>query len=313
MVDKVRAKAIERHAVEIDENFRKAIQQIQEGKSIHQVLADAKVPRAEMHKFFANQYAQWKVQIIQDSEAYSGQASIPEPRMGDFPSQNPNNSFQPGDGEVLLEGLLAKAMGIKTEGVEGEEYLLEAFEGLEEPEAVPEGPMSEEEIEAMARETLGEWESFSSEMWNTILDAQLVKDYEAKMAEIQQEVQRIIQLAKEGKIGPEFVLIALAKVNVAKNGVIFSWLGKKSFAINEDMNRASEALQGMDTSDPGYYAALEGMQADTREGSFSLNMITGDMQKVAQNVSNTLETVHGMMEEINRSRREIIARVAAAG
>lgn len=118
-------------------------------------------------------------------------------------------------------------------------------------------------------------------------------------------------MAKAGVIGPEFVLIALAKVNLAKNGVIFSWLSKKAFGINEMMSRASEELYEMGAGDPSYFSTLQQVQAKTREGSFQMNIITGDMQKVMQNISTTLETVHGIMGEINRTRREIITKIAA--
>ncbi|MBN2250700.1 MAG: hypothetical protein JW724_01320, partial [Candidatus Altiarchaeota archaeon] len=152
---------------------------------------------------------------------------MPGPVEMEFNSSNPDNAFTKEESTLLLEGLMGTS---KT-------AVVKSTEGSEEVEAKP---LSLTELEEMAQGTLDEWEGFMGDLWSQVLDAQMLKDYEARMGEIKQEVQRIITLAKEGKIGPEFVLIALAKVNVTKNGVLFSWLSKKAFGINEQMSRAAE-------------------------------------------------------------------------
>ncbi len=297
MVDKIRTPAVEPRALRVEEDLRKVIEDLRHG-NIHEVLAKTKIPKAEIHKFFSDQWRQWQSQIIQNYETYAAQGSIPEPVEMEFNSSNPDNAFTEAESTILLDGLLgtSKASVVKSaEGVEG-------VEGQ---------PLSLAELEQMAEGTLDEWESFMGDLWSQVLDAQMLKDYEARMSEIKQEVERLITLAKEGKIGPEFVLIALAKVNVTKNGVLFAWLGKKAFGINEQMSRAAEELQGMSATDADYFGTLQRVQAGTREGSFQLNIITGDMQKVMQDVSSTLESVHGMIGQINQTRREMITKLSA--
>lgn len=292
-VDKVRARALERQAIEVDENLRKAIQDIQQGKSIHQVLAEAKVPKAEILKFFAESWRRWQSNVLQNTQAYTLEADVPQVQMADMNSHGSDTNLG-NQGEKMLFNGLFKAMGAK------------AAEGGEEAE-----PLTAAELEGMAREAMDEWENFMGDMWSQVLDQQMVKEYQQRMSEIQTEVRRIIALAKSGAVGPEYVLIALAKVNVAKNGVLFTWLSKKAFGLNEEMTRASEALSGMDSGDPNYFATLQSVQGKTRDGGFQLTQVTNDMQKVMQNVASTMETVHGIMGEINRTRREIITKVAA--
>ena len=294
-VDKVRTRVLERKVVEVEENLRKAVLDIQKGKNIYQVLAEAKVPRADIHKFFVDRWRQWQSQIIQNYQTFSGEADVKPVQMSDFNNHNPGNLLGDQGEHMLFDGFFgAKAMSVKS------------TEGGEEAE-----PLTQQELEAMAQGTLEEWESFMGDLWSQVLDQQMVRDYQQRMGEIQAQVRKLIAMAKSGAVGIEYVLIALAKVNVAKNGVLFTWLTKKAFGINEQMMRASDELHGMSAADPNYFSTLQQTQAETREGGFQLGMITNDLQKVMQNVSSTMETVNGIMSEINRFRRELITKFAA--
>jgi len=310
MVERVRDRTIERQTFRIEEDFQKVVEELRHG-NIHEVLAKAKIPKVELQKFFSNQWKQWQSQIVQNYETYAAQGVVPEPVLAEFHLTNPQNTLKQGESKMLLDGLMntSKSMTMKTaeagaDGTEGD-----AAPATGQPAA--EGPMSESELQQTAEGTLDEWDAFMGDMWSQVLDAQMIKDYEARMSEIKQEVDRIIALAKSGQIGPEFVLLALAKVNQAKNGVLFAWLGKKASGFNEQMNRASEELYSMKPTDPGYTAALTRVQSTTRDGSYQLNIVTSDMQKVMQDVASVMENVHSMMNAINQTRREIISRVGA--
>ncbi len=301
MVERARERPIERQTFRIEEDFQKVVEELRHG-NIHEVLAKAKIPKVELQKFFANQWKQWQSQIVQNYETYAAQGIVPEPVLAEFHLTNPQNSLKQGESTMLLDGLMNTSKAITVKAAETET-------GSTEGETAT--PMSQGELEAAAEGTLDEWDVFMSDMWSQVLDAQMIKDYEARMAEIKQEVDRIIALAKSGQIGPEFVLLALAKVNQAKNGVLFAWMGKKASGFNEQMNRASEELYSMKPTDPGYTAALTRVQSVTRDGSYQLNIVTSDMQKVMQDVSSVMENVHSMMNAINQTRREIISRVGA--
>jgi hypothetical protein len=292
-VDKVRARAIERQAIEAEQNIQRAIRDIHSGENIWKVLARRDVPRAEIHKFFSDQWRQWQSRIIQNYQVTAGEASVKPVQPSDMLPHNSQNELGNQGEQLLRDGFMGKAM--KTSKGVGKEA----------------APLTLEELTGDARELLGEWDGFMGDLWSSVLDQQMVKDYESRMNEIQSEVRRIIALAKAGVVGPEFVLIALAKVNAAKNGVLFTWLTKKAYGLNEEMARASKELYEMDASDPAYFGTLQHVQAETREGGFQMNIITNDLQKVMQNVSSTMETVHGIMGEINRFRREVITKIAA--
>ena len=309
MVDRVRERPIEQQTFRIEEDFHKVVEELRHG-NIHEVLAKAKIPKVELQKFFVNQWKQWQSQIVQNYETYAAQGIVPEPVLAEFHLTNPQNILKQGESTMLLDGLMntSKAMTVKsteteTGGTEGDTA------PTDQPAA--EGPMSQSELQQTAEGTLDEWDVFMGDMWSQVLDAQMVKDYEARMSEIKQEVDRIIAMAKSGQIGPEFVLLALAKVNQAKNGVLFAWMGKKASGFNEQMNRASEELYSMKPTDPNYTAALTRTQSVTRDSSYQLNIVTSDMQKVMQDVSSVMENVHSMMNAINQTRREIISRVGA--
>lgn len=244
----------------------------------------------DFEDYMSQQWRTFRSQIVQDYKIYEGEAAIPEPKMQDFAVHDEGSSWTSEEGHEFLKGMMA-SLGKAAEG-----------EGAE---------MMAGDIGTIAEGTLNEWESFMSDVWGQIFDAQMMADYQKRMGEVQKEVQRIISLAKSGQVDPEFVLIALAKVNVTKNGCLMTWLGRKAFMTNETMNRVANDLRMTPSSDPAYFGRLQDAQAKTRDGGFQLQMLVADMQKVMQDVAGVLEQVHGFMGEINRTRREIITKIAA--
>ena len=170
------------------------------------------------------------------------------------------------------------------------------------------GGQTIEGVTSAAEGTLGELDDFMGEMQMSILDAQMLSDYRSRMEETMDEVKRLIALAKQGAIDPSFILVALAKVNATKNGVLFSWLGKKAFHVNETLNQVSEDIVRSGGTD---FGTMEEGRSKTREGSFQMQLLVTDMQKVMQDATSVLEQVKSYMEDINRTKREIITKVAA--
>ena len=252
----------------------------------------------DFEDFMSNQWRAWKSQIVQDYQVYENEAAAPEPRLQDFPVHDNSAAMDSSTGKEFMDGMTKSLFKASKVG--------KADAATEETK-----PTSREDLAGMADGTLGEWENFTNEMWGQIFDAQMMQDYQKKMGEVQREAQRIIALAKQGAIDPEYVLIALAKVNVTKNGVLMTWIGKKAFMTNETMNQVANDLRGTSASDPGYFGQMQDAQSKTRDGSFQLQMLMSDMQKVMNDVAGVLEQVHGYIGEINRTRREIITKVAA--
>ncbi|MBN1282309.1 MAG: hypothetical protein JXA24_00870 [Proteobacteria bacterium] len=271
--------------------------------NIYEVFAKSKTFKiGDFADFFSNQWKNFKSQIVQDAEIKSSEGAYHEPGMNQFAMHQKGASMTPEEGQLLSQEMSGFLMGggkFKAQGAG--EFTSD----------LPDGTPLPDELAGMAEGTLSEWDQFMQDTWGTIFDQQMMSDYRSRMDEIKAEVQRIITLAKQGAIGPEFVLIALAKVNQTKNGCLMTWLGKKAFHVNETINTAARDLRDMSVTDPQYYATLQMAQEKTRDGSFQLNLLTQDMQKVMQDVAGTLEFVHSFLGEINRTRREIITKVSA--
>lgn len=308
MVDPVRAGRVQEKEIQSDLARLELAQALRMG-NIYEIKArlPANVTVRDFENFMSDQWRAWKSQIIQDYQVYESEASVAEPRIADFAVHGEGVSLGEGEGGEFMKGMMM-SLGKGT-------FKATKAEGAGEGEAAGTGegemPGSYAELSGMAEGTLAEWESFTQDMWMQIFDTQFVQDYQKKMGEVQQEAQRIIALAKSGQVDPEYVLIALAKVNVTKNGCLMTWLGKKAFMTNDTMNRVANDLAGVSPSDPRYYAEMQSAQAKTRDGSFQMQMLLQDMQKVMQDVAGVLEQVHGFMGEINRTRREIIQKFTA--
>lgn len=292
MPNPVRPSGVREKEIQSDLARLEMVEALRQG-NIYEVMK--KLPEGvtirDFENYMSEQWRTFRSQIIQDYQVKTSESSVPEPSLEEFSMHDETSTWSPEEGGEFFKGMMA-SLGKAVTKAEG-------------------GDMSQEELMGMAEGTLDEWEGFMNDIWGQIFDAQMMADYQKRMGEVQQEVQRIITLAKEGKISPEFVLIALAKVNVTKNGVLMTWLGKKAFMTNDNMNRIANDLSMTPTSDPGYTSQLYDTQAKTRDGAFQLQLLVADMQKVMQDVAGVLEQVHGFMGEINRTRREIITKVAA--
>lgn len=265
----------------------------------------------DFKEFFTDQWRAYCERILQDGEVKAQEGTFRAPAGHEFPVQHrelalPREEMAFFNDQMgrSLERLQLKGMEV-SKGIGTEEEKGTAAEGLS-PEEMER--MTPEELAALGEGTLEDFQQFMDETWMQILDAQMMQDYRSKMAEIQQEVRRIVALVKQGVLGPEFALIALAKVNATKNGVLLTGLGKKAFHVNEAINRVADDLKKGGAWDPG---AMQTAQAKTRDGAFQLNLLVTDMQKIMQDSASVLEQVHGMMGEMNRTRREIITKVAA--
>lgn len=294
------------------------LQKIRHGNIYEEFVKSIRFKLTDFQDYFGNQWQKYKGQLIQDEEVKASYASFRSVNQNDIPTQN-RAAILGKEGEQMLRQGMTDMMNQMASG--GGKFKGAKVQKLKDDGAAddatsnpdPDEPMTIEELRSTAEGTLDDWENFMQDSWDQIMDAQMQADYTSRMAEIQKDVDRIIMLAKQGKIGPEFVLIALAKVNSTKNGVLISHLGRKAFHVNESINNVADDLNNMDPSDPGYFSELQMAQSQTRDKTFNLNLITQDMQKAMQDVAGCLEQVHGMISEINRVRREIISKVAARG
>ena len=280
--------------------------------NIYEVISKSKNFKiTDFFNFFSKQHKLYKSNIIQDTAVKSEWASVRQANIKEFPKHHRGVNVSVEAGEDFARAMLSSlGRGSTYTGTSAGKFKATTVGG-EDVVPTDEVEASLAELENMTEGTLGEWDQFLEDTWGQIFDAQMMQDYEKRMGEIKQEVQRIITLCKEGKLGPEFVLIALAKVNATKNGCLMTWLGKKSFHINESLGNIANDLSETSITDPGYAAKLTLGREKSRDGAMQLNLLMSDMQKVMQDIASVMESVHSMMGEMNRTRREIITKVAA--
>ncbi|MFA5811898.1 MAG: hypothetical protein WC956_06170, partial [bacterium] len=239
--------------------------------------------------FFANQWKGFKGQIVQDQEIKAMEGMYHEPAIEQFSIHHKGTVLSPEERQLYWQEM-SKFVGagaggagggggatpyggkLKAQGVgKGEAAATSTEDGTGTAEGTAEassGPMTGEEVQSATQGTLDEWNQFLSDSWGSIFDAQMKADYEKRMGEIKGEVQKILSMVKSGQIEPEFALVALAKVNSTKNGCLMTWLGKKSFHVNETMNNIYNELKTMSPTDPNYYSTLQTAQSTTRDGQF---------------------------------------------
>ncbi|HPQ80110.1 MAG TPA: hypothetical protein PLZ86_00075 [bacterium] len=261
----------------------------------------AGVSQADIEKFLRDQYGSFKGQILQEADIKVVEAAYPPPELYQhrFAIHHTGTVLTP---EEVTQFNLEMRQYMESSGFKA----MAASKGLKSTGSEDSvTPMTDAEIADAAQGTLGEVQGFMDETWSMIMDAQMMQDMESKSNEIKAEVERIINLVKQGAIGPEFALIALAKVNATKNGVLMTWLGKKASHINESLNNISNDLSGMSPGSPDYYSSLTVAQNRTREGALQLNLLTTDMQKVMQDCAQVLEQVKSMMDMMTQGRRQI--------
>ncbi len=327
MVDVRKTTPLRRRDTDLELERQNMIEMLKSGESIHDVFAKQSLFKlSDFTDFFARQYSDFNRQIIQDAEIKSMEGSCPPPDLNAFYLTQRGATLKPEEVALFNEAMQMAAQRMARRsgsgaggrdtgaraGQEGRETARNLFKastvggsaGAEDAAAT----MTEEELYESAQGTLGEWDQFMEDSWGQIFDAQMMQDYEQRMGEVKREVDRLITLAKQGAIGPEFVLIALAKVNVTKNGVLMSWLGKKAFHVNESLSNIANDLGAADPTSVNYYADLTIGKEKTRDGTMQLSLLTQDMQKVTQDVAGVIEQVQSMIGEINRTRREIISR-----
>lgn len=249
------------------------------------------ISKIDIENFLRNQYAGFVSQILQQSEIKSVEAAYPPPeaRKASFLPTNPKAAMSSDDRVTVAEAM--------REYMDGPGFKAMSTKGSKGAGA---DVLSEQELGDMVDQIDVDVDTLVGETWSQIMDGQMMQDMERKTAEIKGEVDRIIALVKQGIIGPEFALIAMAKVHSAKNGVLFSYMGKKAGKLNEMLNEGTEDIS---TGDIG---SLYGYQNTMREGTMNMNFLISDMQKVSSDIASTIEHVKSAIDMMNRYKVQML-------
>lgn len=162
------------------------------------------------------------------------------------------------------------------------------------------------EILAEASGTYDDAQTLLAEMQDTWFEVQCIMDQSKQHEELKQEVERILALVRSGRIDAVWILIALAKVNVSKNGLLFSQFGRKLWRLNDQATKVTDELFARSPSDPQYAAYLQMTSQKQKELGTQQQFLIQDMQKLTQNIEASLSFARTSIDEIFKTKLHII-------
>ena len=167
----------------------------------------------------------------------------------------------------------------------------------------PQQPFDGPSVTGEASAYLQELDNFLLEYDNKIFEAQLAQQLESKNEELKAEMQRIVDKVRRGDLDAVWILVAVAKVNSSRNGLLFSQFGKKLWRMNDESNRVmNELLPGLDSN----IGNVQILQQKQKEIGFQQQFLIQDMQKLTQNIEQTLNFAKTTIDEIFKTRLHII-------
>lgn len=264
--------------------------------------------------------------LMQNYLTMSTPADVEEPQFDTTAEMNSKNAFSKED-QLGIAELFAKIFQTGTkqgqqksaqvkgpempeeEGAGTAKYSMGAKLGVEKTKSTDPLPPPDDGFGAA---TIAEAEQFLEGMddfvnvdfANKIFEAQCMMEYSSKNAELEKEVKEIIDKVKRGQIDAVWVLIAVAKVNCTRNGLLFSQYGKKLWRLNDMSTRLmNELLPGISAGNP---ADLHILQQKQKEFGFQQQFLVQDMQKLSNNIEQTMTFARTTIDEIFKTRLHII-------
>ncbi|MBI2343198.1 MAG: hypothetical protein HYV02_02495 [Deltaproteobacteria bacterium] len=285
---------------------------------IHKILQalPSGISKADLEEYLKQEWVVFDQGLLQNLQIKADAGSMPPPDLvkhvlpiDDAHTLMPEEHhlltefFGVGQAAVMASGASAKGADLPEGGA---------------PVAPPtDADLAQQDAEQFGQsllETIGdrmeERDEFLHHIENEIFNTQLTNELLAKRDEIRREFRRIIDLMRRGLVQPEFVLVALTKVQVMESGVLVSTEGRKLMHLSEEQSRIAESIQSLDPSSVGDFEMKKQQMA---EQSLSMNMIMQNIQRAAQNMDTALSRGKSMLEEYNRTKLEVIRRVAVQG
>jgi hypothetical protein len=239
--------------------------------------------------------------LIQDYKTMSMYSEPPE--FGPKLASNINQDNQLTEQEQQDLAAMFKMMGKSAKsGKKSGKFTVapKAAEGAKDSKAVS------GEVVAEGEALVDEYETWMVEFEQRLFDIQLQQDMEAKNEELKAELQRIIEMVRSGKIDAVWLLVALAKVNSSRNGLLFTQFGKKLHRYNDQATKVTEELYSRNPADPQYAAYLQMTSQKQKEITFQQQFLIQDMQKLTQNIEKVLTFAKTQIEAIFRTRLHML-------
>ncbi len=261
----------------------------------------ANVSTKDILSYLRDQWRGYKSQVLQDEEVYSLQGDYPSPSAAVMPPAHDNDAQMSQDEGREFAQSAMKAMSLDQGKGKAKAMVTKAL--------ASDTPLSEGEVMASAEGHVDELDNFMFNVMDEVIDRQMIASMEDKLEKTKLEVMSILEKVKRGELPPEYAIIALLKVHQAKNGSLMAWTGKKMKQKNEEMNRVTQDLSASGGRD---FAQMTVAQQKTKEGTFEMQLLSADLQKLTQDSATVFDHCKSMISMIQRSRQDIISRGSPA-
>ncbi len=290
---------------------------------LHKILTDYKITAADWEEFISGRGREYEESIVKSVSAYASDASAPEPTIDDIIPLSYDRKLDIKEREFLTDLM----------GVAMEHFVPPAASGGAAGGGATGEKSSAKAMKAATLESKGKAAStakasgFSAELGEKIKDdvaglddlilrlesidfyADLKRQSEAQIANIEREYQRIMAMARSGNVDPTVLVIAITKLNMEKNGVLFAAKAKEIMKINDDMNASFKIMSSStSTTDPAKYYTAQGK---IQEQSQSLKLVMEDMQAIVKATETASSTGKNMIEAIHSISMEMIRKTGA--
>ncbi|GEM_PF-4478324 len=257
------------------------------------------VTRADIEEYLKHRFLLLDQALFQNTQIKADAASIPPPDWKrDLPPVNAAHRLDDADGRLLFS-MLKHGRAAKNL----------------DPEVDP-NVQAQQDVEKMGNETLQmvgdhaqQYDDFANYIQDQVFTTQLRLQMESKRSELREEFQKIVAAMRAGQIQPEFVLLALAKVQSSEQGVLFSQLGQRVMHVSQEQSDVAKSISAVDASNAG---AFEMKKLQIGQMSNDMNQMMSMMQRTAQGIDSILSTAKSQIEEYNRTKGELIRRIAVS-
>lgn len=268
-------------------------------QGLHKLLSDYGITIGDFEQFAASQHNKYINQVVQAEPLYEGHAGVPPPQIENFPQFDMSSTLSQEDKKMAAEMFVGKAMSAAPSGGAGKAAIGKAAQAKS--SATP-------DMSNMQGHYDGAMDELDN-LNNIIMEAQFTQELQNKSAELEDQLQKILAMARSGQIeDPSIIILALAKVQVEKNGLVFTQLGKKVMNTNDQMNKAYDMLKN-DSSMKNQYAAKQKIQTGTQGLQFLIN----DMNQVAQHIQSVIGFSKSSIDAMKAAKDEIIRKLTASG
>ena len=270
------------------------------------------ITKADIEEYLKHQWLMLDQALLQNVQIKADEGTIPPVTMEGMSSMSADHAFTAEDRALLQQGLgMVKAASVGATPVGGNDVGTGLGSGKASQEWAATGGVGAGNLTGLVEEHLTEFNNFMIDIQNKIFETQITQELEAKKSELQKELQRIIALMRAGQLDPEYVLIALARVQISERGLLFTQNGRRMMHASDEQKRIAQEISAYAT-DVSKLGQMEVGRQEMGEKTMQMQQTTSLMQKLTQDVESIFAFAKGASESIINTKREITRHIGAS-